>query len=79
MTHFIELHLVPDQKRILVNIEWIKTVFPLDDTTNVIVGDGYNDSNVNPEIVEVSETYDQIKDMVRAAGAIQQPNPSKGK
>ncbi len=64
---FIEVTDTSINKKVLLNLGWVKAVFPLGDRTAIVVGDGYFNPLNNDDVPErylVSETYQEIRDQI---------------
>jgi hypothetical protein len=60
---FIEVTDTSINKKVLIGVKWIKAVFPLEDKTAIVVGDGYFNPLNNedqPERYLVSESYERV-------------------
>jgi hypothetical protein len=81
---FIEIHDESsncEDKRVLLNVDWIKAIHPTEDGEgcNVIVGDGYAiSSSVPVECYLAKESFDILKAMIKDQGILQ-PKPAGGK
>lgn len=69
MANFLEVTDITPNKptRVLINVDWIKAIFAVDDKTVIVVGDGFFNPLNNedqPERYVVSEPYDFVKKML---------------
>jgi hypothetical protein len=63
---FIEVTDTSIGKKVMLNATWIKAVFPLDDKTAIILGDGYQVpiNEEQPERYLVKEAYADVMQML---------------
>ena len=71
-TNFIEVTDRSINKRVLINVDWIKTVFPLGDGASIIVGDGYAVpiNEEQPERYDVVETYGAVRALIMSTNGV---------